>query len=152
MESWRHVWREAIAPLLSANALNALRSALVEDRQELIQDYTVDPLAAFLGDARPVEGACAISYCGWRGEQLATVGEVDEFFARMCHEIDRRMGYDKAYLQFVTWFDSEQRTTMRRLLLPEIDLALATKTSPLASHPSSLAGAAAPAVSTGPAA
>ena len=43
MESWRKVWREGLAPLLSDNSLRALRRALVEDDPRLIQGATTTP-------------------------------------------------------------------------------------------------------------
>ena len=43
MENWRKVWREGVAPLLSAAGLEALRRALVTDDGRLLQGATTTP-------------------------------------------------------------------------------------------------------------
>ncbi len=71
-----------------------------------------------------MEGACAIGYCGWRGEDLQTVGEVEEFFAHLCHECDMRLHEPAGCRWFLNYFDETPRPEMLRQLLPEIDLVL----------------------------
>jgi hypothetical protein len=71
-----------------------------------------------------VEAACALGFCGWQGESLATVGEVEEFFARVCFEADHRLGEAAACRHFLNWFDDTPRNVMRHALLAEVDLAL----------------------------
>jgi hypothetical protein len=125
MESWRNVWRKGVAPLLSVAALEALRQALAGDDGRLVQDAVTVPAA--LGDdlCLPVEAACALAYCGWRGGGLETVAEVEEFFARTCYEIDQRLGEPAACRWFLNWFDETPRDEMRLLLLAEVERALA---------------------------
>src|SRR5687768_10861154 len=84
MESWKHVWRKGVAPLLSTESLESLRQALVHDDPHLLQGATCSPPPLQCVQDWPVEGACALGYCGWRGDGLETVAEVEEFFARMC--------------------------------------------------------------------
>lgn len=124
MESWRTVWREGLAPLLSRSALLALRRALDLDDPRLLQGATTmpPPLASITN--WPCEGACAIGYMGWRGEGLETVGEVEEFFSRMCAEIDDRIGELAASKYFVQFWDETPRNKARRLLMDEVKLAL----------------------------
>src|SRR4051812_6395754 len=90
--SWQQVWREGAAPLLSTEGLLALREALRADDQRLLQGATTTPppLACMLD--WPVEAACLLGYAGWQGDGLETVAEVEEFFGRMCFEIDQRLG------------------------------------------------------------
>jgi hypothetical protein len=74
-----------------------------------------------------VEAACALGYCGWQGEGLETVGEVEEFFARMCFDIDQRLGEPAACRWFLHWFDKTSRDQMRTELLEEVDRTLSER-------------------------
>jgi hypothetical protein len=127
MESWRKVWREGLEPLLSTAGLEALRRALVNDDPRLLQGATTTPPPLQCVQDWPVEGACALGFCGWQGEGLETVAEVEEFFARMCFEIDQRLGEPAACRWFLNWFDEAPRDEMRRLLLAEVNRALARR-------------------------
>lgn len=124
MESWRKVWREAVAPLLSNDALEALRRGLMSDDARLVQGATTTPPPLPSVQDWPVEAACALGYCGWQGEGLETVAEVEEFFARLCFEIDNRLGEPGGCRWFLNWFDETPREEMRQLLGAEVDLAL----------------------------
>jgi hypothetical protein len=127
MESWRKVWRDGLAPLLSVGGLEALRRGLATDDPRLLQGATTAPPPLPCVQDWPVEGACSVGYCGWRGEGLESVGEVEEFFARMCFEIDQRLGEPAACRWFLTWFDETPRDEMRRGLLAEVNRALARR-------------------------
>jgi hypothetical protein len=120
VESWRKVWREGVAPILSDKSLVALQTALREDRAELIQGSTVSPPPMRCVQDWPVEGACALGYCGWQGEGLQTVGEVEEFFAKVCYAIDQQLGEPAGCRWFLNWFDETPRPEMRTALLSEI--------------------------------
>jgi hypothetical protein len=124
MESWRKVWREGVAPLLSTAGLEALRQALTTDDARLLQGATTTPPPLQCVQDWPVEAACALGFCGWQGEGLETVAEVEEFFARMCFEIDQRLGEPAACRWFLNWFDETPRDEMRDLLLAEVNHAL----------------------------
>lgn len=130
MESWRKVWREGIAPVLSTAGLQALRQALVKDDEHLLQGTTTTPPPLQCLQEWPVEGACAVSFCGWKGEGLETVGQVEEFFARVCFETDQRLGEPSACRWFLNWFDDTPRDEMRRLLLGEVERTLAGRLNP----------------------
>jgi hypothetical protein len=127
MESWRKVWRDGLAPLLSTAGLEALRLALLDDDPRLLQGATSSPPPLQCVQDWPVEGACALGYCGWVGDGLETVAEVEEFFARMCFEIDQRLGEPAGCRWFLNWFDETPRDEMRRLLLAEVNRALARR-------------------------
>jgi hypothetical protein len=124
MTLWQKVWREGVEPSLSDEGLLALRRALVRDDERLRQGSTTEPppLASLHG--RPCEGACAIGYCGWRGDGLRTVGEVEEQFARICREANSRLGEPASVRWFLNWFDDTPREEMRRGLLAEVRRAL----------------------------
>ena len=125
MESWRKVWREGIAPLLSLQGLLALEKGLTSDDARLVQGATTSPPPLQCVADWPCEGACAVGFCGWQGDGLETVAEVEEFFARMCFEIDRRLGEPAACRWFLNWFDDTPRDQMRKDLLAEVQRSLA---------------------------
>jgi hypothetical protein len=127
MESWKKVWREGVAPLLSKEGLEALRRGLINDDLRLVQGATTCPPPLQCVQDWPVEGACALGYCGWLGEGLETIGEVEEFFARMCFEIDQRLGQPAGCRWFLNWFDDTPRDDMRRQLLNEVNRTLACR-------------------------
>lgn len=127
MESWRLVWREGVVPSLSTAGLEALRDALSADDARLTQGSTTSPPPLMCVQEWPVEAACALGYCGWQGEGLGTVGEVEEFFARCCFEADERLGEPAACRYFLNWFDDTPRAEMLGLLLEEVNLSLAER-------------------------
>jgi hypothetical protein len=129
MESWRNVWRMGVATLLSTESLEALREALTSDDPRLLQGATTTPPPLQCVQDWPVEAACALGYCGWQGDGLETVAEVEEFFARMCFEIDQQMGEPAACRWFLNWFDDTPREEMRHELLLEVQRTLAERFS-----------------------
>lgn len=127
MESWRIVWRNGFVPGFSTVGLEAVRQALLTDDPRLIQGATTTPPPLMAVQDWPVEGCCGVSYCGWQGEALTTVGEVEEQFARLCFEADQRLGEPAACRWFLNWFDDTPRDQMRKGLLAEVELALRTR-------------------------
>lgn len=148
METWRHVWRDGFALVLSGEALEALATALREDDPRLIQGATSQPPPLMCVQDWLVEAGCAVGYCGAAvsgglactleearaagGGQVphtnphaAPVGAVEEFFARACFDADQLLGTDGACRGFLTWFDATPRHQMRLELLAEVELALA---------------------------
>jgi hypothetical protein len=127
MESWRKVWRDGLAPQLSTTSLEALRRALLTDDPRLLQGATTSPPPLQCVQDWPVEAACVLGFCGWQGEGLETVAQVEEFFARACFEADQRLGEPAACRWFLNWFDDTPRDEMRRLLLAEVNRTLAQR-------------------------
>ena len=127
MDSWRKVWRDGLAPLISTEALEALRKALANDDVRLLQGATTTPPPLQCVQDWPVEAACALGFCGWQGDGLETVAEVEEFFARMCFEIDQRLGEPAGCRWFLNWYDETPRDEMRCLLLSEVNRSLALR-------------------------
>jgi hypothetical protein len=124
LEQWRKTWRNGIVPLLSMNALRALKEALQKNDARLVTGCTTLPSPMPATQDWPVEASCALGYCGWQGEGLETVGEVEEFFARMCFECDQKLGEPAGVRWFLNWFDETPREEMRKQLLPEVQLAI----------------------------
>lgn len=124
MESWRKVWREGLAPLLPTKGLEALARALADDDTRLLQGATTTPPPLQCVQDWPVEAACGIGFCGWQGNDLETVAEVEEFFAGICFEVDQQLGEPAACRWFLNWFDETPREEMRRRLLGEVSRTL----------------------------
>jgi hypothetical protein len=68
-----------------------------------------------------------LGFCGWQGEGLGTVGEVEEYFARVCYEADCNLGEAGAVRYFINWYDETPRDEMRRNLLAEVNTESATR-------------------------
>jgi len=121
MEAWRKVWREGLVPQLSTRALEALRRALTSDDPRLLQGATTSPPPLQCVQDWAVEAACALGYCGWQGEGLRTVAEVESYFAKLCFAADQKLGESAMVRWFLNWFDDTPRAEMRRQLLLEVD-------------------------------
>ena len=130
MEAWRKVWREGLVPLLSTKGLQALKQGLLRDDGRLTQGTTTTPPPMQCVLDWPVEGACVVGYCAWQGDGLETVGDVEEFFARVCFEADQRLGEPAAVRYFLNWYDDTPRDEMRKQLLAEVERALADRFVP----------------------
>lgn len=127
MESWRTVWRNGFAPIMPTRGLEALRDALAADDPRLTQGCTTTPPPLMSITDWPCEGACVLGFCGWQGEGLSTVGEVEEFFAKACYDADQRLGEPAECRWFLNWFDDTPRGEMRRDLLVEVERELARR-------------------------
>jgi hypothetical protein len=127
MTAWQKCWREGFAPQLSTAALEALRLALANDDSRLITGAaTVPPPLQCVADW-PVEAACPLGFAGWQGEHLGTVGAVEEWFARLCYEADRRLGEPAGCRYLLNWVDDRSREEMRWELLVEVEAELARR-------------------------
>jgi hypothetical protein len=125
-----HTWKTIfglVAAELTADGLSALRNALANDDPRLTQGSTVTPPPMRYVLDWPVEGACPIGFAGWWGDGLATVGQVEEHFARVCTAVDQDAGEAGAVRHFLNWFDDTPRDEARRLLLVEVEKALAAR-------------------------
>ena len=127
MERWRTVWRNGFAKVLQTRGLETLRDALRDDDRRLTQGSTTTPPPLMCVQDWPVEAACAIGFCGWQGDDLHTVGEVEQFFAQACFKADQSLGEPAACQWFLDWFDETPRDEMRRELLAEVELMLSER-------------------------
>ena len=121
METWVKVFREGVCPSLSDAGLGALRAGLVADDPCLLQGATTSPPPLTCVQDWAVEGACLVGYCAWQGDGLQTVGEVEEYFARVCFQADQRMGEPAACRYLLNWFDEEPRAEVVPALLAEVN-------------------------------
>lgn len=121
---WQEAWRVGFAPSLPTSGLEALRDALRADDPRLKQGATTVPPPLQCVQDWPVEAACAVGFCGWQGDGLNTVGEVEEFFARVCFEADLRLGHPGHCRQFLNAWDDTPRSTILPLMLAEVEAEL----------------------------
>lgn len=121
MESWRKVFRDGLAPILSDNALAALAAGLRADDKTLIQGATTTPPPLSCCQDWDVEAACPIGYAYWRGDGLNLIGEVEEAFARTCFAIDESIGEPSGCRFLLNWMDETPRCVMFTCLLEEVE-------------------------------
>jgi hypothetical protein len=129
LASWQRSFREGIVPQLSAAGLMALKQALETDDPALLQGATTSPPTLDCVSDWPVKAACAIAFAGWKGDGRVTVGEVEQFFASVCHRAGQQLGDPAGARWFLNWFDDTPRAQMRRELLAEVDRAIAGRTA-----------------------
>lgn len=129
MEKWRRVWREGLAPNLSTAGLLALLNALATDDRRLIQGAVSTPPPLEAHRRACVAGGCAIGYCGWQGDQLRSVGEVEDYFHRICEAADAIFSEPASCRFFLNWYDDAPRAEMRRELLAEVGRELQMRSS-----------------------
>jgi hypothetical protein len=124
MESWRTVWREGFAPTLTDDELNALRDALAANDPRLTQGSTTTPPPLMCVQNWKCEAACLVGYAGWQGQQLETVGEVEEFFAEKCFRADQLLGEPAACRSLLNFFDDGPRDEVFKAILEEVEAEL----------------------------
>ena len=126
---WKDCFHRGFVPALSTAALAALRDALKGNSPALIQKATTDPPPISVCMDWPVGAACAIGYAGWQGEHLETVLDVETFFAAACQMADRNLGEPAGCRHFLNQYDEWTREEMVQNLLPEVEAALAARSS-----------------------
>jgi hypothetical protein len=127
MQMWRTTFRRGVVPNLTLGNLRALRQALLDDDPRLIQGATTTPPPLACVADWPVEGACLFGLCGWHADGLKTVGEVEEFFAKLCFKVDESVGEPAACRWVLNWWDDTPREEAIAALLPEVELAITNK-------------------------
>ena len=127
MERWRKVWRDGLAPQLSAAGLEALHRALLENDGRLLQEATTSPPALDVMADCEVEAACPLCYCAWQSAGRATIAEAVQEFDRVCRAADAALGEPAGCRWFLDWFDLTPRAQVRRLLAPEVERVLAER-------------------------
>jgi hypothetical protein len=114
-EIWKLIWVKAIAPLLDDRQIDLLAEAIERDDPRLLQGATTTPPPLACVQDWPADKCCALSFTGMAAG-LKTVGEIEEYFARMCFEIDQRWGEPAACRYFLNWYDE----TPREIALPRL--------------------------------
>jgi len=107
--AYEKVFKKGFAPGISTNGLLALLQALEADSPDLIRGGTLLPVPYILRLDDPVEAACAIGYCGWKGEGLNTVNDVEHYFGNQCSNASQRMGQELSSGWFLNWWDDNPR-------------------------------------------
>ena len=131
LTAWQWAWRTGVAPQLSLLSLEALQIGLERDNPALLQGATVSPPPLQCLADRMVEAACPIAYCGWRASGLATVAQLEAYFARVCYEAGVALGQPDAVRSFINWWDESPREEARRALLAEVGREIDRRQQPL---------------------
>ena len=121
MDKWKEVFVKGFAPVIKTEGLLALKQALVVDDPKLIQGATTSPPPMTCVQDWPCEAACGIGYCGWQGDGLHIVCDVEEYFAKVCFQADQFLGEPAGCRHFLNWFDDSPRSVVREKLIPVID-------------------------------
>jgi hypothetical protein len=121
MMTWQHAWRNGIAPQLSTAGLEALRTALESNDPRLLQGACTMPPPLQCVQDWPCEAACPIGYCcAFEERTPRMIWEVEEHFARVCHDADKRLGEPAACRWFLNWWDNTPPEESRPALLAEV--------------------------------
>jgi hypothetical protein len=115
---WQHVFRHGVAPQLSTEQLQALAAALASDDPRLIQGATTFPPPLQCNRDSACQGADPLGFCFLT--EGATVGDVEEQFARVCYLTDQALGFPAAIRDYLAWWDDTDRAEARRALLGEV--------------------------------
>lgn len=124
MESWRKVWREGIVPQLSTLELDWLRLGLMNNDPCLVQGSTTTPPPMQSVLDWPVEATDMLAYGAWKSGGFETVGDCEEFWAKLCFQADLTLGEPGGIRYFLNWYDDMPREAMRAVMIDEVDLAL----------------------------
>lgn len=129
MEAWKKVLREGLFPLMSTEHLEILLSGLEKDDPRLMQGATTSPPPMQCVLDWPCESGCLIAYpFAFEEKEPRTVGETEEFFARICFKADQILGEPAAIRYLLNWYDDTPRDEMRKLLVKEISEELERRT------------------------
>jgi hypothetical protein len=122
MENWRKVWREGFVPHISTGGLRFLLAALESDDSRVVQGATTTPPPLLCAQDWPCEAGDALVATGVEelgGWEKATVGECEEYFAKLCFLADQTLGEPAACRWFLNWWDDTPRDKVREELAEE---------------------------------
>lgn len=123
----RDAFRVGIAPQFTTETIVALRDALANDDERLIQHTTTEPPPLLCVADWPIRCGCGVAFCCWVGEMLIKVAEVHESFGRVIVESDRLLGGVAKTSAFLHFWDDTPRDQMRAELLTEVELILSER-------------------------
>lgn len=124
------MWRQGFAKVLPTKGLQGLLTALESNDVRLHQGLTTSPPPLLCAQDWPCEGADAIGFVGWAEQDMdATVGEVEEFFAKVCFDSDQLTGGPADCRYVLNFWDDTPRGEARRELAHEVKLVLLARGS-----------------------
>ena len=120
MESWRLVLRQGFLPQWTTSRIKEAVAALEADDRRLTQGSTTTPPPLMAVQDWPVEACDLIAFCSSDDAFSATVGDIEEGFARACFNADQTLGEPAACRWFLNWFDDEPRGEVFRECAAEL--------------------------------
>lgn len=115
IEVWIEVWKRGFGPFLPIAGMRSLLDALVDDDQRLIQGATTSPPPLLSVQNWPCEAADIIGWCFFGPD--ATVGEVEEGFARACFDADIAIKESAACRWVIDFWDHSPREWARAQMI-----------------------------------
>jgi hypothetical protein len=109
------VWRVGFGPKLPVEGMKSLLDALVDDDQRLMQGSTTSPPPLITTQNWPCEAADAIGWCFFGPG--ATVGEVEEGFARACYDADMAIASPDSCRHIINFWDDTPRHVARAAMI-----------------------------------
>lgn len=130
-DSALRVLRDGVFPHCSTESLEFALETLEADDKRWLQGATTSPPPLQCMVDQAVEGACLLGLCGWgdAGEE-ATVGQVEEAFAKLCHEADVSVGEPASVRWLLNWHDEAPREEVRLTLIQELDAEVRRRQNP----------------------
>lgn len=125
--AWVRVWRAAVNPLLSLDALDALWKGLLYRDPRITRKVTTEPPPLLCLLDWPLMRADPIGYAAWQGDGLKLVGEVEEFFARVAAHAEVVCGEPGALRHYLHFWDDGDPETCRLALLGVVEEELADR-------------------------
>jgi hypothetical protein len=93
-----------------------------------LQLQSVSPLPLHPHARWPVRAACPVACCGWKGDGLLIVADLEEFFARIIFRPGERRGDPMPARYFLWWWwDDSPWDEAREELLTELRRVLARR-------------------------
>lgn len=104
-DTWVKIFTEGLLPILSDQEKQSLRHSLTIRDPRFMQGATTFPMISRHGAYQTTcERGCLIGVIGMN-KGLTTVGEVEDYFAHICHLVDVRMGEASIVRHLLNFYD-----------------------------------------------
>lgn len=130
MEAWRYCLQHGLLPLLEADTIGAMLAALQGGQVAPGDTCIPEPLQA--NADLPVTECCIMALPGLLahgGFGQATVGQVETAFARLCGQVDARLGQPAATRYLINWFDETPPAVSLPLVAEELRIEIQRRTA-----------------------
>jgi hypothetical protein len=130
LPAWKRAWREGLVPQLTCEGLEGLRKALERDDVRICTGVTTEPPPLSCMEMEPLEKCCPLCFALLEGKSPAacSVGLMESCFARVCFRCSELCGEPGAVRWFLNAVDEWSRPDLIANLLPEVIIAITSKT------------------------